>query len=146
LITIYTDGSCIGNPGNGGWAFIILNSKNEKIIKYGYEKNTTNNRMELIATINAIKLLKEESKCNIITDSNYVKEGINSWIKNWKKNNWLTANKKDVKNKDLWIKLDKYINNKQINWIWVKGHSSDEINNMVDEIARKAAKELIESL
>ena len=138
MIKIYTDGSCIGNPGSGGWAAIILNGDNQNIIS-GKKKNTTNNQMELMAAIKALVFLKKKQKIRIYTDSNYVKEGITDWIKIWEKNNWKTANKKKVKNIELWIKLNTLSNFHDIEWKWVKAHSGDSMNNMVDKLARKAA-------
>ena len=138
MIKIYTDGSCIGNPGKGGWAAIIIENEKRKIIS-GSESYTTNNRMELIAVIKALNAVKKK-QLTIITDSLYVKNGIEVWIYKWKKNGWITADKKSVKNKDLWLKLDKLEKNKKIKWEWVKGHSSDNLNNKVDEIARKEAE------
>ena len=138
MIKIYTDGSCIGNPGSGGWAAIILNGDKQSIIS-GKKKNTTNNQMELMAAIKALVFLKKKQKIRIYTDSNYVKEGITSWIKIWEKNNWKTANKKKVKNVELWIKLNTLSNFHDIEWLWVKGHSGDPMNNMVDKLAKKAA-------
>ena len=135
---VYTDGSCLGNPGKGGWAAVIIKNNQEEII-FGSEKNSTNNRMELTAAINALLKIKESEKIKIYTDSKYLKDGIEKWINNWKNNNWKNANKKDVKNKDLWTKLDSLINKKQISWEWVKAHSINEYNNKVDIIARKAA-------
>ena len=140
MIKIYTDGSCIGNPGKGGWAAIILENKKQKIIS-GSESYTTNNRMELIAVIKALKLVKKK-ELTIITDSHYVKNGIEVWIFKWKKNGWMTAEKKPVKNKDLWLLLEKLSKNKKIKWEWVKGHSSDKLNNKVDEIARNEANNI----
>ena len=138
MIKIYTDGSCIGNPGNGGWAAILL--INEKKIKIkGNKKNTTNNQMELLAPIKALKKIPKGSKVQIFTDSKYVKLGITEWIHNWKKNGWKTANKKKVKNIQLWTKLDLLSNEFEISWNWVKAHSSDKLNNEVDLIAREAA-------
>ena len=136
VITIYTDGACSGNPGKGGWAAIIIAGNNEKIIS-GSELMTTNNRMELIAVIKALQPLQSQ-KINIFTDSKYVKDGIESWIKNWKKNGWITAAKQPVKNKDLWMELDDLVTDKNIDWQWVKGHSTNKYNNLVDEEARKA--------
>ena len=136
IITIYTDGACSGNPGKGGWAAIIIAGNNEKIIS-GSELMTTNNRMELIAVIKALQTLQSQ-KINIFTDSKYVKDGIESWIKNWKKNGWITAAKQPVKNKDLWMELDDLVKDKNIDWQWVKGHSTNKYNNLVDEEARKA--------
>ena len=138
MIKIYTDGSCLENPGNGGWAAIIIINK-EKIIIYGNQKNTTNNRMELLAPIEALKTLEINSEIEIITDSKYVKLGITEWINNWKKNGWKTANKKEVKNIELWKELDSLVENFNIKWSWVKGHSTDQLNNEVDLIAKKAA-------
>ena len=135
---VYTDGSCLGNPGKGGWAAVIIKNNQEEII-FGSEKNSTNNRMELAAAINALLKTKESEKIKIYTDSKYLKDGIEKWINNWKNNNWKNANKKDVKNKDLWTKLDSLINKKQISWEWVKAHSINEYNNKVDILARKAA-------
>ncbi len=140
MIKIYTDGSCIGNPGKGGWAAIILENKKQKIIS-GSESYTTNNRMELIAVIKALKFVKKK-ELSIITDSQYVKNGIEVWIFKWKKNGWMTAEKKPVKNKDLWLMLEKLAKNKKIKWEWVKGHSSDKFNNKVDEIARSQANNI----
>ena len=138
MIKIYTDGSCLKNPGDGGWAAIIIFHKQKKIIS-GNQKNTTNNRMELLAPIEALKTLKINSEIEIITDSKYVKLGITEWINNWKKNGWKTANKKEVKNIELWKELDSLVENFNIKWSWVKGHSTDQLNNEVDLIAKKAA-------
>ena len=138
MIKIYTDGSCLENPGNGGWAAIIIINKEKKIIS-GKQKNTTNNRMELLAPIEALKTLEINSEIEIITDSKYVKLGITEWINNWKKNGWKTANKKEVKNIVLWKELDSLVENFNIKWSWVKGHSTDQLNNEVDLIAKKAA-------
>ena len=144
MINVYTDGSCLGNPGNGGWAFLI---EEEKDIRYraGFEKNTTNNQMELIAAIKALEFLNKYNDITINTDSNYVKEGITNWIFNWKKNNWKTSTKQLVKNRELWERLDNLCENKNINWCWVKAHNTSEFNNQVDELARKAAESLTES-
>ena len=138
MIKIYTDGSCIGNPGPGGWAAIILNGDNKDIIS-GRKKNTTNNQMELMAAIKVLVFFSKKQKIRINTDSNYVKEGITNWIKIWEKNNWKTANKKRVKNVELWKKLNTLSNLHDIEWKWVKAHSGDPMNNMVDKLARKAA-------
>ena len=143
-VSIYTDGSCLGNPGPGGWAAIIINnSKKEEI--YGGEKLTTNNRMELTAAIKALEhCSKQEEKqltlkqIKIYTDSNYVKEGITIWISNWDKNNWKTKDKKNVKNVDLWKKLRDLVKSNSIEWIWIKGHSDNSLNNQVDVLAKKA--------
>ena len=138
MIKIYTDGSCLGNPGKGGWAAIILNEGEKTEIKGG-KKDTTNNQMELLAPIEALKKIPKGSKVQIFTDSKYVKSGITEWIHNWKKNGWKTANKQPVKNQDLWTELDNMTIAYEIEWIWVKGHSSDKLNNEVDLIAREAA-------
>ena len=139
MIKIYTDGSCLENPGNGGWAAIIINNGQKTNIK-GSKKNTTNNQMELLAPIEALKKIPKGSKVQIFTDSKYVKSGITEWIYNWKKNGWKTAKKQEVKNKDLWTELDILANEFEISWNWVKAHSTDELNNEVDLIAREAAK------
>ncbi len=138
MIKIYTDGSCLGNPGNGGWAAIIIDDKKKIQIK-GSKKDTTNNQMELLAPIKALKKIPKGSNVQIFTDSTYVKSGITEWIHNWKKNGWITANKKPVKNKNLWTELDLMASEFEIKWIWVKGHSSDKLNNEVDLMAREAA-------
>ena len=138
MIKIYTDGSCLGNPGNGGWAAIIIDDKKKIQIK-GSKKDTTNNQMELLAPIKALKKIPKGSNVQIFTDSKYVKSGITEWIHNWKKNGWKTAGKQPVKNKDLWTELDQMTNEFQIKWSWVKGHSTDVLNNEVDLIAREAA-------
>ena len=138
MIKIYTDGSCIGNPGNGGWAAILL--INEKKIKIkGYKKNTTNNQMELTAPIKALKKIPIGEKIEIYTDSKYVKIGITEWVTKWKKNNWKTSSKKKVKNIDLWKELDNLNEKYQIKWCWVKGHSGNILNDEVDQLAREAA-------
>ena len=138
MIRIYTDGSCLGNPGNGGWAAIIIDDEKKTRIK-GSKKNTTNNQMELLAPIKALKKIPKGSSVQIFTDSKYVKSGITEWIHNWKKNGWKTANKQPVKNKDLWTELDLMTSEFEIKWSWVKGHSTDKLNNEVDLIAREAA-------
>tara|TARA_Y100000813_G_scaffold58781_1_gene41463 strand:- start:565 stop:987 length:423 start_codon:yes stop_codon:yes gene_type:complete len=138
MIKIYTDGSCIENPGKGGWAAIILNDGNKTEIK-GNKKDTTNNQMELLAPIQALKKIPKGSKVQIFTDSKYVKSGITEWIHNWKKNGWKTAGKQEVKNKELWLELDLLNNEFEISWNWVKAHSNDELNNEVDLLARSAA-------
>ena len=138
MIKIYTDGSCLENPGNGGWAAIIINNGQKTNIK-GSKKNTTNNQMELLAPIEALKKIPKGSKVQIFTDSKYVKSGITEWIYNWKKNGWKTANRQEVKNKDLWTELDILANEFEISWNWVKALSLDEVNNEVDLIAREAA-------
>ena len=138
MIKIYTDGSCLGNPGNGGWAAIIIDD-NKKIQIKGSKKDTTNNQMELLAPIKALKKIPKGSSVQIFTDSKYVKSGITEWIHNWKKNGWKTANKQPVKNKDLWTELDLMTSEFEIKWSWVKSHSINKLNNEVDLIAREAA-------
>ena len=138
MIKIYTDGSCLENPGKGGWAAIIIDDEKKTQIK-GSKKNTTNNQMELLAPIEALKKIPKESKVQIFTDSKYVKSGITEWIHNWKKNGWKTADKQPVKNKELWEELDLLANEFEISWNWVKAHSTDKLNNEVDFIAREAA-------
>ena len=139
MIKIYTDGSCIGNPGAGGWAAIILDGKNKKIIS-GNKNSTTNNQMELFAAIKALSNFNKKKSFKIFTDSNYVKDGITKWIRNWEKNNWKTSTKKPVKNQELWKKLDKLVKFHDVKWEWVKGHSTNIYNNLADELARKAAE------
>ena len=138
MIKVYTDGSCLENPGKGGWAAIIINDSGRIEIK-GSKDNTTNNQMELTAPIMALKKIPQGSKVQIFTDSKYVKSGITEWIYNWKKNGWKTADKKEVKNKNLWTELDDLSNAFDIEWIWVKAHSTDELNNEVDLMARSSA-------
>ena len=138
MITIYTDGSCLTNPGNGGWAAII-NEKNKIRKISGNEKKTTNNRMELLAPINALKEIKTGSVIKIYTDSQYVKNGITDWINKWLSNNWKTSKKEDVKNKDLWINLYNLNKSLNIQWNWVKAHDGNPLNEEVDLLAKKAA-------
>ena len=143
-ITIYTDGACVGNPGPGGWAAIVL-LENEKKELFGGERLTTNNRMELIAAIKGLEYCtKQEEKLpslkhvRIFTDSTYVKDGITVWINSWEKNNWKTADKKNVKNIDLWKRLKELVKSNQVEWNWVKGHSEDPMNDLADKLAKKA--------
>lgn len=138
-VIIYTDGACSGNPGPGGWAAILTYKDNEKVISGG-EKLTTNNRMELMAVIKALETIKKNCEIEIFTDSKYVKDGITVWIHNWKKNGWKNSKKESVKNSDLWQELDLLVQNHDIKWQWVKGHSGDKMNNLVDELAVAACK------
>ena len=138
MITIYTDGSCLTNPGNGGWAAIINENNQIKKIS-GNEKNTTNNRMELLAPIKALQGIKTGSKIKVYTDSQYVKNGITEWINTWLNNNWKTSKKEDVKNKDLWIELYNLTKFLDIQWIWVKAHDGNLLNEEVDLLAKRAA-------
>ena len=138
MIKIYTDGSCMSNPGNGGWAAIInINGEIKKIS--GNEKNTTNNRMELMAPINALKNINSKDPIEIFTDSMYVKNGITEWINTWVLNNWKTSKKEDVKNKDLWLELHKLNQSLNVQWNWVKAHAGAPLNEEVDMLAKKAA-------
>jgi ribonuclease HI len=139
MIKIYTDGSCLNNPGNGGWAAIINDDGN--ILKIsGAKIKTTNNQMELMAPIKALQKIKKRKKVEIYTDSKYVKLGITEWIHKWIKNNWLTSKKEPVKNKELWIQLHDLTKNFQVKWIWVKAHAGNPLNEEVDLLAKKAAE------
>ena len=135
-VTIYTDGACKGNPGPGGWGALLISGAHEKEL-YGGEHETTNNRMELTAAIEALNALTERCNITLYTDSVYVKEGINSWLANWKKRGWKTASKKPVKNADLWRQLDEANQRHRINWQWVKGHAGDPGNERADELANR---------
>ena len=138
-IKIYTDGACSGNPGKGGWgAVLIYSNKDEEKYLSGADKLTTNNKMELTATIESLKFLKEPNEIEIYTDSQYVKNGISLWIINWKNNGWKTANKKPVANTELWIDLDKIVQFHHVTWFWIKGHSGNHYNEIADQLAVKA--------
>jgi ribonuclease HI len=136
-IKIYTDGACSGNPGKGGWGALIQENDNEKKLS-GSELNTTNNRMELTAVIRALEHYDEAKEIEVFTDSKYVMHGITEWIKNWKTNHWKTSQKKDVKNKDLWVLLDSVSAKHDIKWSWVKGHAGDYGNEIADKLATQA--------
>ena len=143
-IEIYTDGACSGNPGPGGWASVVL-ADNQEIHLSGGEKLTTNNRMEFSAVINALQKVQSDSNLSnreiiLYIDSQYVKNGITDWIKNWKKNGWKTAAKKPVKNQELWIQLDSLVSVMKIEWLWVKGHSGNKYNEICDQLAVNAGK------
>ena len=138
MIKIYTDGSCIDNPGKGGWAAIIF-MNNKKIIIKGNKKNTTNNQMELMAAIEALKKIPTGQKVQVYTDSKYVKLGITEWIEKWSQNDWKTSSKQKVKNLELWTELNEISKKHKIEWFWVKGHAGDPINEEVDTLAKKAA-------
>ena len=139
MIKIYTDGSCLKNPGNGGWAAIInINDEIKKIS--GSVKDTTNNKMELMAPIKALQEIKEKQPIEIYTDSQYVRLGITDWIHKWIKNNWQTSKKEPVKNKELWIQLYELNKSNDIKWIWVKAHSGNILNEEVDLLAKQAAE------
>lgn len=138
IIEIYTDGSCLGNPGVGGWGAILLYKGHIKKISGG-NSATTNNQMELKAVIEALKILKRPSAIIIYTDSQYVKNGLTAWIKKWKVNGWRTADRKPIKNLELWQELEIEAEKHQIDWRWVKAHNGNKFNEMVDELARQAA-------
>ena len=138
MIKIYTDGSCLGNPGKGGWAAIIF-IDGKKIKIKGGKKNTTNNKMELLAPIQALKKIPVGKKIEIYTDSKYLKLGITEWIDVWKKNGWKTSSKNKVKNIELWKELDNLVKNHKIKWFWIKAHAGNSINEEVDLLAREAA-------
>ena len=139
MIKIYTDGSCLNNPGNGGWAAIInMNGEVKKIS--GSVKDTTNNKMELMAPIKALQEIRGNEQIEIYTDSQYVRLGITDWVHKWIKNNWQTSKKEPVKNKEFWIQLHELNNSSDIKWIWVKAHAGDVLNEEVDLLAKKAAE------
>lgn len=138
MLKIWTDGSCLGNPGPGGWAFVATNGK-ETAERSGGEKDTTNNRMELTAVIRALSATRHHDELEIHTDSQYVKNGMQLWLAQWKNNNWKTGANKPVKNKELWQQLDSVSQGKKIHWVWVKGHAGNEMNERCDELARTAA-------
>lgn len=141
-VVIYTDGACRGNPGPGGWG-VSLRYNGESKDLYGAELDTTNNRMELMAAIVALETLTRSCKVSLYTDSKYVLNGVTSWMSDWKKRGWKTASKKPVKNVELWQRLDAATNDHQIEWIWVKGHSGDEGNEIADALANKAIDEML---
>lgn len=142
LVEIYTDGACRGNPGPGGWGVLMRCGKIEKYL-YGSENYTTNNRMELVAAIQALSALKKTCKIKLTTDSEYVRRGVTEWMINWKKNAWRTSAKKPVKNVDLWQELDLLMNQFEISWHWVKGHSGHRENEIADQLANRAIDELL---
>ena len=139
-VQLITDGACLGNPGKGGWACILRYGDQKREI-FGSEPHTTNNRMELTAAMEGLRLLKESCSVEVITDSNYLKNGITTWIHGWKRNGWKTADKKPVVNQDLWMELDKLAATHKIKWEWTKGHASHDDNNRCDELASQAARE-----
>jgi ribonuclease HI len=136
IVYIYTDGACSGNPGPGGWGALLRTGKKEKEL-YGGEAETTNNRMELLAAIEALNALKRPCVVHLTTDSVYVKNGITQWIHSWKKNGWRTANKKPVKNADLWQALEEAVEQHDVSWFWVKGHAGHVDNEHADELANR---------
>ncbi|HEX6018122.1 MAG TPA: ribonuclease HI [Burkholderiaceae bacterium] len=137
-VVIYTDGACKGNPGPGGWGALLRSGGHEKEL-FGGESRTTNNRMELTAVIEALSALKQRARVAVYTDSEYVKNGITSWIHNWKLRGWRTADKKPVKNVDLWQRLDELAAAHDVRWHWVRGHDGDPGNERADELANKGA-------
>jgi ribonuclease HI len=140
-IRIYTDGACRGNPGPGGWGVLLIAGRHRKTM-HGGEDETTNNRMELTAAIEALNALKRPSRVELYTDSKYVMDGITSWMANWKKRGWKTSNKKPVKNKDLWMALDEARARHDVEWIWVRGHDGDPGNEEADALANRGIDEL----
>ncbi len=136
-VEIYTDGACSGNPGPGGWGALLRYGEHEKELS-GFDADTTNNRMEMMAVIQALSALKNSCKIDLYTDSTYVKDGVEKWLEGWKARNWRTASKKPVKNQDLWQDLDTQLGRHSIAWHWVKGHSGHEENERVDTLARDA--------
>ena len=141
-VIMYTDGACRGNPGPGGWGALITFEGSSKEM-FGGKLDSTNNQMELSAAIEGLAALKEPCNVDLFTDSKYVMDGITQWIHNWKKNSWRTAAKKDVKNKELWKKLDELINFHQVQWHWVKGHSGDVGNEIADQLANKGIDSIL---
>ncbi|MFC3068615.1 ribonuclease HI [Phenylobacterium soli] len=141
-VVIYTDGACSGNPGPGGWGAVLLSGEHRKEI-CGGELATTNNRMELMAAIQALESLKKPCQVELHTDSKYVQQGIHEWIHGWKKRGWLTADKKPVKNEDLWRRLDEARSRHDVQWRWVKGHAGHELNELADALARRGIKDVL---
>lgn len=138
-VQVITDGSCLGNPGRGGWACILRYGEKSKEL-WGSEPHTTNNRMELTAAIRALQALRVSCIAEMVTDSQYVKNGVESWMAKWKKNGWKTADKKPVQNQDLWVELDREVARHDTKWVWTKGHADNADNNRCDELAREAAE------
>ena len=141
-LEIFTDGACSGNPGPGGWGVILCWPDKQKEM-YGGEKDTTNNRMEMTAVIEALKLIKSDCEISLYTDSKYVMDGVNKWLSGWKQKGWKTSNKKPVKNQDLWESIDECITKHNIEWHWVKGHAGNPGNELADELANRGIDELI---
>jgi ribonuclease HI len=143
-VRLVTDGSCLGNPGPGGWA-CILRYKGRARELYGSAPRTTNNRMELTAAVRGLEAIKESCEVEIVTDSEYLKNGITKWIAGWKRNGWITTNNTPVVNRDLWEDLDQQVSRHRTSWLWTKGHASHRDNNRCDELAQRAAREQISS-
>ena len=143
-IRLITDGACSGNPGPGGWAAILRYNEHKREL-FGYEAHTTNNRMELTAAIEGLRAIKESAEVEIVTDSEYVKNGITQWIHNWKRKSWMTSGNKPVVNRELWEELDEEVGRHKATWVWTKGHASHADNNRADELATRAARERVRS-
>ena len=143
-VKLITDGACSGNPGPGGWAAILRYNEHKREL-FGSSPHTTNNRMELTAAIEGLKAIKEPVEVEVVTDSEYVKNGITTWIHNWKLRNWMTKEKKPVVNQDLWQELDEQVSRHKTTWVWTKGHASHADNNRADDLATRAAREQIRS-
>lgn len=143
-VEIYTDGACRGNPGIGGWGALLKCNGREKTL-YGGAEETTNNRMELMGAIEALNALQKPSAVILWTDSKYVKDGISSWIVNWKKRGWRTAANKPVKNADLWLRLDELSTRHDVQWRWVKGHAGNEGNEIADQLANRGIDEMLDN-
>lgn len=141
-ITIYTDGACKGNPGPGGWAALLLYNEHEKVVS-GAEKDTTNNRMELTAAIEGLKATRQACVVDLYTDSQYLQKGVTQWLAGWKRKNWKKSDNKPVKNADLWQLLDEQIQNHDVRWHWVKGHSGHPQNDRVDQLANDAIDQML---
>ncbi len=143
-VVVYTDGACKGNPGPGGWGALLIAGSHRREL-YGGELNTTNNRMELTAAIEALRALTRTCEVELFTDSNYVKQGIETWIHGWKRNGWRTSDKKPVKNADLWQALDAACGNHRVTWRWVKGHSNDPGNERADALANEGVRSVLQT-
>jgi ribonuclease HI len=139
-VEVYTDGSCLGNPGPGGWAAVLIHPR-KKVELFGGYSLTTNNRMEMTAAVQALRALTRPCRVKLHTDSQYLKNGITTWIKGWKKKGWRTTEKKPVKNQDLWVELDRLMQSHNIQWEWVRGHAGNEFNEICDQLAVSAAKQ-----